>query len=59
MPMSDKKEYTKLLIILESIGGIAARVNKLVKLGNENEGPIIRELTKKMIVGLKGGAQTI
>lgn len=54
--MSDKKEYTQLLIILESISGIRARVNKLVKLGNESEDPIIRELTKRMIVALKGGA---
>lgn len=51
--MNDKKEYTKLLVILNTIATPGNRMNKLTKLTIETQDPQLRELGQKIVESLR------
>lgn len=51
--MNDKKEYTKLLVILNTIATPGNRMNKLNKLTIETQDPQLRELGQKIVTALR------
>ena len=51
--MNDKKEYTKLLVIINTIATSGNRMNKLIKLTIETQDPQLRVLGQKMVEALR------